>query len=536
MTIKLLNLSFKFGGLMALTPICVNENVLFPSKAYSLLWIILFTTGVAISGMYRKESYQNLSPMRLVLQTSLDLLLLSLNICTIITTAKKRQQWMQLINNLKTVESSNNKDSFWFLPFVMANVVFLVFHSYETFIWTRIMGVAFYKLYAVEWFQFYAQFIVYFFIYVILNMFLKKYQSVSKIVSKQNFALLRNIQNDICILADCVDVFNNLFGFLILLLVAFTTLQILIYVQGIVIGAKNTIETVAYSVMFILWHIVWTFSGILTCDSIMREFGNMQMMVYKIETSCIKGKENELGEIKKILNVINADSPNFTAARFFGLNRRTILGVSNTVVTFLIIMVQKASYEKLTPVILTIQVATDTVLFVLNISTIIITATKRHQWNRFINILKFLKNRNEKGDLFWFLPFLLTNVVFVVIFTYYTYIWTPIMGVDFFKLYAVEYFQFYAQFIVGTFNGVFICDLTEQRVKTMRMVAYQTAANFDGEREVEEIKKLINVINDNFPHFTAARYFDLNRKTILGVLNAFFTFLIVVIQFDNVYN
>ncbi|XP_044264978.1 uncharacterized protein LOC123011551 [Tribolium madens] len=298
---------------------------------------------------------------------------------------------------------------------------------------------------------------------------------------------------------------------------------------------------------------------------------------------------------------------------------------------------RKVSYEKLTPVVLTIQVATDTVLFVLNISTIIITATKRHQWNRFINILKFLKNRNEKGDLFWFLPFLLTNVVFVVIFTYYTYNVVPIMGVEFFKLYAVEYFQFYAQLIVyyliyeflnqilngfndlsktmsklwkmqpnrlhklsfkrlksnfcalaecieifnttfgwlfllsmgftvlqllgfmnyllsgkynslplvsmfitwhmiGTFFGVFICDLTEQRVKAMRMVAYQTAVNFDKEKEVEEIRKLINVINDNFPHFTAARFFDLNRNTILGVLNALFTFLIVVIQFENVYN
>ncbi|XP_044265090.1 uncharacterized protein LOC123011625 [Tribolium madens] len=299
---------------------------------------------------------------------------------------------------------------------------------------------------------------------------------------------------------------------------------------------------------------------------------------------------------------------------------------------------RKSSYEKLTPVILIIKVATETILFVLNISTIIITATKRHHWNRFINILKFLKNSNEKGDLFWFLPFLLTNVVFVVIFTYYTTIYVQKMGVDFFfKYYAVEYFQFYAQFIVyyliyeflnlilngftdlsqtmckllkmqsnrlnklsfkklksdfcalaecveifnntfgwllllsmgytvirqlqymqylisgkrssllliimvitwhwvGTFNGVFICDLTEQRVKAMQVVAYQTAANFDGEEEVEEIKKLINVINDNFPHFTAARFFDLNRKTILGVLNAFFTFLIVVIQFENLYN
>ncbi|XP_044264875.1 uncharacterized protein LOC123011492 [Tribolium madens] len=297
---------------------------------------------------------------------------------------------------------------------------------------------------------------------------------------------------------------------------------------------------------------------------------------------------------------------------------------------------RKAIYEKLTPVILTLRVAIDTLLFVLNISTIIITATKRHQWNRFINILKFLKNSNEKGDLFWFLPFLLTNVVFVVIFTYYTTIFAQRMGVDFFKYYAVEYFQFYAQFIVyyliyvlcmildrvqnlsknikllkiqpnrlnnfalkrikiiffeleecidifnnifgwlillligfcflqqlsylhnfivglqnplpilifrimyitwhmvGTFISVFLCDLIQQRVKNMQMEAQQIAANCAEGKEYEDIKILEDPINHSFPNFTAARFFDLNRKTILGVINALLTFLIVAIQFENI--
>nr|CAL23138.2 gustatory receptor candidate 5 [Tribolium castaneum] len=519
MTIQLLSLICKFGGWMGLTPVSV-EPTGFSPKGYSLLWILLFTLGVTISGVYRTDFYKKLSPMRLIVQTCLDFLLLALNISTILTTVRKQQQWAQLIQNLKVVATTKTKA--WFLPFVVTNIIFVLFHTYEAFVWTRIMGVAYYEQYAVEFFQFYAQFIVYFLIYAVLEMLLQKYKTVTYVMTgqlkAQNSNLLKSVCADLCLLSECVDLFNSLFGFLVLLLVALTTLQLLIYIQVIVIGTKNTIETVAYSVIFILWHIVGTFSGIFLCDLIRREIANVQVLAYKIEA---KRRDNE---IKMFVKIVDASCRNFTAARFFELNRRTILGVSNAVITFLIVMVQKASYEKLSPVVLFIQVAADTVLFILNISTIIITARKKQQWNSLIKILKTVSNRNDKGDIFWFSPFLVANLAFVTIVTYETFVWTQIMGAEFFKLYAVEYFQMYAQFIVGTFNSVFICDLIEQKVKNIQMLVYQN--------EAEEVKILLDVIN-HFPHFTAARFFDLNRKTILGVLNALFTFLIVVVQFEN---
>ncbi|XP_044264830.1 uncharacterized protein LOC123011459 [Tribolium madens] len=299
---------------------------------------------------------------------------------------------------------------------------------------------------------------------------------------------------------------------------------------------------------------------------------------------------------------------------------------------------RKPFYKEMTLVELILQVAMDIVLYILNISIITITATKKRQWQKFIKILQTLQINKENEKIFWFLSFLLTSIIYVLSKIYETYVWSPVLGVLYYKMYAVEYFQFYAQFIVyyliyvflklilngvenlsknikllkvqsnrvnsftlksirrefcalvkcvdifnnifgllillliqfcflqqltflltlthsvmtentvsvvifkilyitwhmvGTFISVFLCDLVEQRVKNMQIVAHQIAANCVEEKEYEEIKILVDVIDNTFPHFSAARFFDLNRKTILGIVNALITFLIVTIQLEN---
>lgn len=268
MSLKLLNLVFKCGSILALTltPIRIEETrVIFPSSIYAFLWIILFTTGVSISGIYRKTPYKSMSPIRLIVQTSTDILLFTLNISTIAILIKKKREWFKLINFLETTkDDEDSKNACWFLPFLTANAVFVFLHSYETIIWTKTMGIEFYQLYAVEYFQMYAQFIVYFVIYVILNMLLQRYQNVCKFLAdqlnvqyQQNYVfILKKTKNNIYILGECVNVFNEIFGWLILQLIGFTTLQLLAHFQSIIIGAKRAPQTLVYNVTFILWHLV----------------------------------------------------------------------------------------------------------------------------------------------------------------------------------------------------------------------------------------------------------------------------------------
>jgi hypothetical protein len=48
-----------------------------------------------------------------------------------------------------------------------------------------------------------------------------------------------------------------------------------------------------------------------------------------------------------------------------------------------------------------------------------------------------------------------------------------------------------------------------------------------------EFQKLVQLFLDNRPKFTAARFFIINRSTILHLINSIITFVIVCIQFKN---
>jgi hypothetical protein len=58
------------------------------------------------------------------------------------------------------------------------------------------------------------------------------------------------------LLKESVDIINNLFGWPVLLNIMFAGLQMLVYMQGIVVGAFYTYDTIIYTVMIILWHCV----------------------------------------------------------------------------------------------------------------------------------------------------------------------------------------------------------------------------------------------------------------------------------------
>lgn len=66
-------------------------------------------------------------------------------------------------------------------------------------------------------------------------------------------------------------------------------------------------------------------------------------------------------------------------------------------------------------------------------------------------------------------------------------------------------------------------------------VAYKIETDFidQNKKENEEIRILISVINDNFPSFSAARFFLINRNTVFQIFNTLITFLIVMIQFES---
>jgi gustatory receptor len=75
------------------------------------------------------------------------------------------------------------------------------------------------------------------------------------------------------------------------------------------------------------------------------------------------------------------------------------------------------------------------------------------------------------------------------------------------------------------------CDaILEEGETIVRLLSkYRYSAN--GGRN-DEVKILSGMMKDNFPEFSAARFFSIDRTTIFGILQSITTFFIILIQFN----
>lgn len=52
-------------------------------------------------------------------------------------------------------------------------------------------------------------------------------------------------------------------------------------------------------------------------------------------------------------------------------------------------------------------------------------------------------------------------------------------------------------------------------------------------KEFKQLQMLCQVIENNFPKFTAAGLYQINRPTILKILGSILSFFVVMVQFDH---
>ncbi|EFA07600.1 uncharacterized protein LOC103313534 [Tribolium castaneum] len=347
MSLKLVNLVFKSGSLLALTPAKIEKKrLLFPARAYTVLWILLFSTGISVSAVFRKADYDRLTTVQLIMQLVSDIILFILNISTVVITATKKRQWNKLIEILKTFNNNNEKEErFWFSSFLLTLVALLIILSYETWLWTSILGVEFFKLYAVEYFQFYSQFIVHFLIYAFLKLILDRVQNMYKTISllkvqsyRRNNFILKKIKSEFCALAECVKIFNDIFGWLMLLSIGFAIIEQLESLQILILRSQQTIAIFIYDLMIFTWQMIGTFVNVFLCDLIEQEVRKIELEALQITANCVEEKEIE--EMKSLVNIIDRCFPHFTAARFLDINRKTILGSLSAVISFVIVTIQ----------------------------------------------------------------------------------------------------------------------------------------------------------------------------------------------------
>mgnify|MGYP005985142453 CR=1 FL=1 len=272
MSFKLLRVIFKLGKILAVTPDYKNRRLLARQKVYAYLMSGFITVALGVALMYRKPDYSQYDLMNLVIQLLLDGNLYILNIYTILTVSWKKPLWHKLINNLKIVKTDTVKEPSLLLPFVITNIIYWSYQIYMTYtFYKHILGVEIFKQFAIEYLQLYDQYLINCLFHFFVKMLLARYQtlriklehqfwSLQKLDRRtQNYCFVgfQQITTEFCLLKETVDIVNNIFGWPLLLITAYATLQALIYLQGtIVIFNHLSHNMVIYVTVVILWHCV----------------------------------------------------------------------------------------------------------------------------------------------------------------------------------------------------------------------------------------------------------------------------------------
>jgi hypothetical protein len=246
MDLKKLQLCFKTGGLLALTPpsITSSKPTIF-QRCYIVLVFVLYTAAVIWSKILKKKLYAKYNLIQLLLHLIIDLNLY-IHTCysLVLLLTTKRRQWFKLVKNLSRIdhfatENTNN------LLFALALVLFWVASILTSAVWLYFFGWSFFKKFIVEYFQVYSEFFYMVLACTILNMMLERYKVQSFLLREQIkcgrkktlkdiFELLKQIKFNVFMLKQAVDAFNEIFGWVILLNIFYGCTKSLIFLNGLV--------------------------------------------------------------------------------------------------------------------------------------------------------------------------------------------------------------------------------------------------------------------------------------------------------------
>jgi hypothetical protein len=156
--------------------------------------------------------------------------------CRIIVEAAKVRSWRRLIEGLKEtsclVQDEDVQTRKVLFKFLGLQIIFWTCCIYRNWFSVSVLGVIYLKLYSVEIFETYLQFFYTLYINTLLEMIRKRYEGLRRRYEhRQNLTHLVQMCRFACSLKKVVDAFNDNFGYSLVLLICFTTLETLDYLD-----------------------------------------------------------------------------------------------------------------------------------------------------------------------------------------------------------------------------------------------------------------------------------------------------------------
>ncbi|KAJ3652330.1 hypothetical protein Zmor_018307 [Zophobas morio] len=354
---KSLTLFFKIGSILTITP-AYSKNTTRFQKFYTYVLVVFITVAATVSVKNRDyPSYCIYAKIAVNLLTDANLIICTSTLALAVVVWRK-DDWQKLMENLKTMISLGNKNKLernikihlitLFVDFVMIVLIYIywsaAYHGFMKYVTS----------YLVQYCQSYILYCYTTFVGFILNVIKSHYVYLNTILqqevmkpnncSKRMFLTLTKTERTMYYLKDTADNFNNATGWSTALLISYTSLYILnnfdyIYQVSVnhEIGMGFHIIAEGFSV-FLLF--VRTSTVIIKCDLILHEAEKILDNSYILRRNCYGLSDSEKNRLKEFSESVLQNLPKFSAARFFNINRSTILSMLATDITFLIIMIQ----------------------------------------------------------------------------------------------------------------------------------------------------------------------------------------------------
>jgi gustatory receptor len=252
MDFKLFRLITNFGSILGVTP-PIGKLKNLKTKIYALVVVtVLIGASTCSVVYYRQPLYVYFTEIKLVVSVSMVVIVDILNCYTVLAPVfcKRRQYWsfMTKLHDYNQVSLGSCCERIpLYVRFLLPNATYWVVSLYAAYVWTDILGFAYYEEYFVEVIQLYFQFYYNYFLCIIVKIFLGKYKYVNSLLSEQlNYVKaarpisterflvsLERIENIVCFLKELNLIFNDLCGWPIMLIILYSSLLNLNYLDDI---------------------------------------------------------------------------------------------------------------------------------------------------------------------------------------------------------------------------------------------------------------------------------------------------------------
>ncbi|KAH0808189.1 hypothetical protein GEV33_014602 [Tenebrio molitor] len=355
-----INRSTILSLLNTLTPPKIQDlTITTPRKLYTVAMFLLHLIGLTTILMLKKWHFSQSIFLSTILRILHEAILFAYSFYTLIIAGlTKRRQWFLLVRHLERVECEINNAKSLYMIFFVSNAIYLAVSVYTVSVWTRALGFRFVNTYVFELLPVYSQFFITVSICVILKMIQSRYKHQKILLIRHftqarkqlSYLILFKIKRSLLVLKDAVDLFNDIFGWNILLSIFFGAVRSLIYIETTVrreenVGDYDVSENywqVAARVSYAFFYWFGIFAVILWCDAVREEFEGLLSYCYHIQ-ECVSGSAVNENEFYAFTNSVSQNMPEFTAARYFCIDRSTIFSILNSVTTFVLVMIQFSS-------------------------------------------------------------------------------------------------------------------------------------------------------------------------------------------------